>query len=141
VSEVLVRYWAAAKAAAGRAEETFPHEPDLAALLDAVRARHGADGRLAEVLARCAYLVDEVSPGRRAAVDVAVPEGAVVDVLPPFAGGSSTGEHEPSAGGSSTGEHEPSAGGSSTGEHEPSAGGSSVGGLGISTRPVGFGSP
>jgi molybdopterin converting factor small subunit len=99
VSDVLVRYWAAAKAAAGLPEETFAHEPDLAALLDAVRARHGGDGRLAEVLARCSYLVDEVSPGRRAPADVPVPEGAVVDVLPPFAGGSSACDREQSAGG------------------------------------------
>ena len=87
MSEVLVRYWAAAKAAAGVAEESFPQQPDLASLLDAVRERHGADGRLAEVLARCSYLVDETSPGRRAAADVPLPAGATVDVLPPFAGG------------------------------------------------------
>jgi molybdopterin converting factor small subunit len=87
-TEVVVRYWAAAKAAVGLAEETFPTEPDLGALLDAVRARHGADSRVAEVLARCSYLVDEVSPGRRAPSDVALVPGAVVDVLPPFAGGS-----------------------------------------------------
>lgn len=87
-TEVVVRYWAAAKAAVGLAEETFPAEADLAALLDAVRARHVADPRVAEVLARCSYLVDEVSPGRRAPSDVALAPGAVVDVLPPFAGGS-----------------------------------------------------
>ena len=87
-TEVVVRYWAAAKAAAGLAEETFPAVPDLGALLDAVRARHGAASRLAEVLARCSYLVDEVSPGRRAPADVPLTAGAVVDVLPPFAGGS-----------------------------------------------------
>ena len=87
-SEVVVRFWAAARAAAGRAEERYAAPGDLGALLDAVRARHGADSRLAEVLARCSYLVDEVSPGRRAPSDVPVPAGAVVDVLPPFAGGS-----------------------------------------------------
>ena len=136
MNDVLVRYWAAAKSAAGLPEETFAHEPDLAALLDAVRARHGEDGRLAEVLARCSYLVDEVSPGRRAPAEVAVPEGAVVDVLPPFAGGSSAGDNEPFAGGSSAGDNEHSAGGSSAGDKEHSAGGSS--GAGIPTRPVGF---
>jgi molybdopterin converting factor small subunit len=87
-TEVVVRYWAAAKAAVGLAEETFPAEPDLGALLDAVRGRHRADPRVAEVLARCSYLVDEVSPGRRLPSDVALAPGAVVDVLPPFAGGS-----------------------------------------------------
>ena len=87
MSDVLVRYWAAAKAAAGLPEERFPHEADLGTLLDAVRARHGPDGKLADVLARCSYLVDEVSPGRRAPGEVPLPDGAVVDVLPPFAGG------------------------------------------------------
>jgi len=87
-TEVVVRYWAAAKAAAGVSEERFDAPADLGALLDAVRERHGARSRLAEVLARCSYLVDEVSPGRRDPADVALPPGAVVDVLPPFAGGS-----------------------------------------------------
>jgi len=95
-TEVVVRYWAAAKAAVGLAEETFPAEPDLGALLDAVRARHVADPRVAEVLARCSYLVDEVSPGRRPPTEVALAPGAVVDVLPPFAGGSR--DHEAGAG-------------------------------------------
>ena len=87
-SPVVVRYWAAAKAAVGVAEERYDAPGDLAALLAAVRARHGAGSRLAEVLGRCSYLVDEVSPGRRAPADVAVLPGSVVDVLPPFAGGS-----------------------------------------------------
>ena len=95
-TEVVVRYWAAAKAATGLAEEPFPAEPDLGALLDAVRARHGVDSRVAEVLARCSYLVDEVSPGRRPPSDVALAPGAVVDVLPPFAGGSR--DHDVEAG-------------------------------------------
>jgi molybdopterin converting factor small subunit len=86
--EVVVRYWAAARAAAAVAEERYDAPADLGALLDAVRARHGAGSRLAEVLARCSYLVDEVSPGRRAPADVPLHAGAVVDVLPPFAGGS-----------------------------------------------------
>ena len=60
----------------------------LAALLDAVRARHGPE--LGDpVLGRCSYLVDEVSPGTTPHADVVVADGAVVDVLPPFAGGSS----------------------------------------------------
>jgi molybdopterin converting factor small subunit len=87
--EVVVRYWAAAKAAAGVAEESYAAQSTLEALLAAVRSRH-PDGRLAEVLQRCSYLVDEVSPGAgRDPADVDVPAGAVVDVLPPFAGGSS----------------------------------------------------
>ena len=87
-SQVVVRYWAAAKAAVGAPEESYAAPGTLALLLDAVRGRHAASPRVAEVLQRCSYLVDEVSPGRRAPEDVAVPGGAVVDVLPPFAGGS-----------------------------------------------------
>ena len=86
--DIVVRYWAAAKAAAGVAEERFSGAPDLAALLDDVRARHIEDPRLAEVLRRCSYLVDEVSPGLREHTDVTLKPGSVVDVLPPFAGGS-----------------------------------------------------
>jgi len=83
---VTVRYWAAAKAAAGVPEEVVPFAPSLAALLDGVRATHGA--AMAQVLGRCSYLVDEVSPGRTPLDRVPLAPGAVVDVLPPFAGGS-----------------------------------------------------
>ncbi|MGD9955916.1 MAG: MoaD/ThiS family protein [Candidatus Nanopelagicales bacterium] len=83
---VTVRYWAAAKAAAGVPEEELEAAGTLAGLLEAVRAAHGEE--LDRVLGRCSYLVDEVSPGRTPAADVAVPDGSVVDVLPPFAGGS-----------------------------------------------------
>lgn len=83
---VTVRYWAAAKAAAGVADEQLDGGGTLASLLDAVRAAHGAE--LVAVLARCSYLVDEVSPGRTPHAEVVVADGSVVDVLPPFAGGS-----------------------------------------------------
>lgn len=83
---VTVRYWAAAKAAAGVPEERLEVAGSLASVLDAVRAAHGEE--LARVLGRCSYLVDEVSPGRTAHGDVPVADGSVVDVLPPFAGGS-----------------------------------------------------
>ena len=88
LSQVVVRYWAAAKAAVGAPEESYPAPGTLALLLDAIRVRHAASPRVAEVLLRCSYLVDEVSPGRRAPGDVEVAGGTVVDVLPPFAGGS-----------------------------------------------------
>lgn len=61
---VLVRDWAAAKAAAGRPEEEFPSEPTLAGSCHVVRARYGEGSPLDVVLGRCSYLVDEVSPGR-----------------------------------------------------------------------------
>ena len=93
-TEVVVRYWAAARAAVGLDQESYDAPGDLAALLEEVRARHGTGSRLAAVLPRCSYLVDEVSPGRRAPADVPVTAGAVVDVLPPFAGGSGAGAPE-----------------------------------------------
>ncbi|MFN8157162.1 MAG: MoaD/ThiS family protein [Candidatus Nanopelagicales bacterium] len=87
---VLVRYWAAAKAAAGRPEEELPAVATLAELLDALRERYGAGSQLDVVLGRCSYLVDEVSPGTRNPAEVPLAPGAVVDVLPPFAGGAGT---------------------------------------------------
>lgn len=79
-----VRYFAAARAAAGVDEEKVQVGADatVADLLDAVRAGH--DAALATVLARCSYLLDEV-----AVRDLTAPLGAAgtLDVLPPFAGG------------------------------------------------------
>ena len=80
----LIRYWAAAKAAAGTAEEPFDGEV-LGEVLAAAVARHGA--RLGEVVRRASFLVDGTSIGRRDPADVRLPDGAVIEVLPPFAGG------------------------------------------------------
>lgn len=96
MAKVTVRYWAAAKAAAGVAEE--PYEADtLAGALDAVRARHAGDGtgdgtgsgsgELARVLARCSFLVDGDPVGTRGHETVRLADGGTVEVLPPFAGG------------------------------------------------------
>lgn len=76
-----VRYFAAAKAAMGTGEERRGPLPDLAALVADATARVPA---AASVLARCSFLVDGV-----ATTDLAtpLPPGALVDVLPPFAGG------------------------------------------------------
>jgi len=78
---VTVRYFAAARAAAGTAQEAVP-AASLAGLLGAVVDRHGEG--LALVLKRCSYLVDGLAVH---APDTALPAGATVDVLPPFAGG------------------------------------------------------
>lgn len=72
-----VRFFAAARAAAGTRETTVP-----AASLDELRAilgeKYGPD--LTRVLSISSYLVDGVSGGP-------LREDSVVDVLPPFAGG------------------------------------------------------
>ncbi|MEU0847978.1 MoaD/ThiS family protein [Streptomyces flaveolus] len=84
MAKVTVRYWAAAKAAAGVAEE--PHEAaTLADALDAVRESH--PGELTRVLLRCSFLVDGDPVGTRAHETVLLAEGGTVEVLPPFAGG------------------------------------------------------
>jgi molybdopterin synthase sulfur carrier subunit len=56
-------------------------------VLAAVRARHGARSRLADVLAVCSVLVGDRPVGSRAPEDVSVWPGQTVEMLPPFAGG------------------------------------------------------
>ena len=84
--KVTVRYWAAAKAAAGVAEEALEADT-LAGVIDAALARRDGDPRLAAVFARASFLVDGSAVAARAAGQVVLPDGAVVEVLPPFAGG------------------------------------------------------
>ncbi|HLQ54002.1 MAG TPA: MoaD/ThiS family protein [Streptosporangiaceae bacterium] len=83
---VTLRYWAAAKEAAGTAEETITAET-LADALAAAGARTGRDDRLRAVLARSSFLVDGVPVGIRAPDAVVLDDAAVIEVLPPFAGG------------------------------------------------------
>ncbi|MFD8439848.1 MoaD/ThiS family protein [Streptomyces microflavus] len=79
-----IRYWAAAKAAAGTGEEPYAAET-LAEALDAVRTRH--PGELSQVLRRCSFLIDGNPVGTRGHETVRLAEGGTVEVLPPFAGG------------------------------------------------------
>jgi sulfur-carrier protein len=80
---VTMRYWAAAKEAAGVAEQTVTADT-LAAALAAIGT---AGSRLSAVLARSSFLIDGQPVGTRAAEAVPLTDGAVVEVLPPFAGG------------------------------------------------------
>jgi hypothetical protein len=80
-----LRYWAAARAAAGVAEEKYD-AATLAEALAAARTSHGDD--LARVLDRCSYVVDDAPVGGRAHDSVVLTDGGFVEVLPPFAGGS-----------------------------------------------------
>ena len=79
-----VRYFAAARAAAGVEAETVtvPSGATVDILLKTVRGAHGDD--LARVLDRCSFLLDEVAVRDR---DATLHDGATLDVLPPFAGG------------------------------------------------------
>jgi molybdopterin converting factor small subunit len=85
VARGTIRYWAAAHAAAGVAEEEYD-ATTLAAALAAARAAHGAD--LSRVLDRCSFVVDEAPVGVRAHDQIELTEGGSIEVLPPFAGGS-----------------------------------------------------
>ncbi|WP_373695070.1 MoaD/ThiS family protein [Actinomycetospora aeridis] len=81
---VTVRYFAGAKAAAGTRREAveIPSRATVADLITALAADHG--DALARVLAAASFLLDETAVHDRATV---LADGAVVDVLPPFAGG------------------------------------------------------
>lgn len=81
---VTVRYFAAARAAAGVPAEEVEFEPG-ATVADALRVvtdRHGES--LAKVLAACSFLLDSVAVRDRG---TPLEPGAELDVLPPFAGG------------------------------------------------------
>lgn len=80
--EVTVRFFAAAEEAAG-VEQEQAAVTDVAVLADVLAAATQRHPGLAGVLGVCSYLVDSVS----ARATTEVPAGAVVDVLPPFAGG------------------------------------------------------
>ncbi|MFD9733592.1 MoaD/ThiS family protein [Umezawaea sp. NPDC059074] len=82
--ELTVRYFAGARAAAGVPDERFEvvGSPTVADVLTVVHERHGEP--LAKVLAAASFLLDGVAVRDRG---VAVRSGALLDVLPPFAGG------------------------------------------------------
>lgn len=84
MASVTVRYFAAARAASGCDEDVVevPVGGTVHHALDAVRVRHG--NRMAKVLLRCSFLLDEVAVRSQAR---ALGDGATLDVLPPFAGG------------------------------------------------------
>lgn len=83
---VTVRYWAAARAAAGVESERVVGAT-LAEVEAAVVLRRPGDRRFADVLAICSVLVGEVPVGGRDHGDVVLEPGSLVEFLPPFAGG------------------------------------------------------
>jgi molybdopterin synthase sulfur carrier subunit len=95
---VTMRYWAAAKDAAGVAEEIITADT-LAAALQMIggdrpagpaapgRTPPAGGSRLSAVLTRSSFLINGHPVGTRAAESVKLPDGAVIEVLPPFAGG------------------------------------------------------
>lgn len=78
---LVVRYFAGARAAAGRSEEKVAADT-LEALVRTLTTTHGEP--LARVLTVASFLVDGATCHDR---NAPLPDGATIDVLPPFAGG------------------------------------------------------
>jgi sulfur-carrier protein len=86
MANVTIRYWAAAREAAGMPEESV-EAVSLADALDAAIARRTAGSRLREIFARSSFLIDANPVGRAVKESIMLDDGAVIEVLPPFAGG------------------------------------------------------
>ena len=86
MAKVTIRYWAAAKDAAGTPEESVEAET-LASALAAVLVGRTSPERLRQVLARSSFLVNDLPVRRAAATETFLEDGATIEVLPPFAGG------------------------------------------------------
>lgn len=82
---VTVRYWAAAREAAGCVSERLT----ASSLADVIRSAGDLHGpQLRRLLEICSFIVGD-QPARRADAEaIDLETGAVVEVLPPFAGGS-----------------------------------------------------
>lgn len=85
MATVVLRYWAAAKEAAGVPEDKVT-AATLAEALDAARGLH-VSTQFARVVARSSFLVDGSQAGHHDPGSVSLADGAVVEVLPAFAGG------------------------------------------------------
>ncbi|HET6989624.1 MAG TPA: MoaD/ThiS family protein [Kribbella sp.] len=77
--EVTIRYFAAARSAAGRSTATA----EATSISDLVTTVSADRPELARVLSICTFLLD----GERADPATVLKAGAQVDALPPFAGG------------------------------------------------------
>ena len=86
---IRVRYWAAAKAAAGTAEDVLPVDGPLtlAEVRQRALALHPDANRLEAVLTTCSTLVGDRPTGSNDPDATEVPPGSSVEFLPPFAGG------------------------------------------------------
>lgn len=87
VSPVVVRLWAGARAAAGRAEVAVEVDGpvSVAWLREELVRRHG--DQLGRVLQVCSVLVGDRPLGTADPAQVIVEPGGTVEFLPPFAGG------------------------------------------------------
>lgn len=78
-----MRYFAAARAAAGTEEETLKVAAGTT-VADVIQILALRDKQLDRVLQRCSYLCDNIAIRDTATV---IESGQTLDVLPPFAGG------------------------------------------------------
>jgi len=86
MAKVTMRYWAAAREAAGMPEESL-EAVSLADALDVAVASRTSGIRLREIFARSSFLINANPVGRAGKESIMLDEGAVIEVLPPFAGG------------------------------------------------------
>ena len=86
---IVVRYWAAARAAAGVEYDVLQATEvrTLADVLAAVRELHADRPRLSDVVAVCSVLVGDRPVGSVEPGEVTLAAGDIVELLPPFAGG------------------------------------------------------
>jgi molybdopterin converting factor small subunit len=82
-AKVTVRYFAAARAAAGFDDEIIGVEPGTT-VGTLVRRLGERDPELGKVLSRCSYLCDGIAVRD---LGLTLGDAQTVDVLPPFAGG------------------------------------------------------
>ena len=85
---VTVRYWAAARSAAGVDSDRLAVQGpvSLAEVVSQATALHRGS-RLGDVLGICSVLVGDRPSSTEDPADVVVPPGSTVEFLPPFAGG------------------------------------------------------
>jgi molybdopterin converting factor small subunit len=87
--QIRLRYWAAARAAAGVAEDVVEAgaPASLAALRGRAKELHASSSRFARVLDTCSVLVGDRPVASEHPEAVLVEPGQTVEFLPPFAGG------------------------------------------------------
>lgn len=86
---VTVRYWAAARAAAGTDKDVLEIDGDvtLEQVLETVRLRHVDRPKFKDVVSVCSVLIGDRPMGTADPAAVVVHPGDTVELLPPFAGG------------------------------------------------------
>ncbi len=86
MARVTIRYWAAARQAAGVSEESL-EAVTLSDVLNAAVARRKPGDALEGILQRSSFLVNATAVRRQSASSIMLDDHAVVEVLSPFAGG------------------------------------------------------